>query len=243
MSPSSISIDADTRVLVLTGAGASAESGIPTFRGVDGLWRNHPIEDVASPRGFTANPALVWEFYSERRAGAGPVKPNAGHVALAQLEQRLGDRLLLATQNVDGLHQAAGSQRVIEMHGSLWLTRCSRCDRAPFRDTTAHASPPVCEACGGLLRPDIVWFGENLDPRTFDRLSTFIADAVSHRFVFLAVGTSGLVFPAAQLVHQTRELGAETWLVNADPAANDAAFHHVVHGRSGALLPRLLGGA
>jgi NAD-dependent deacetylase len=232
-------LDADTFVLVLTGAGASAESGIPTFRGVDGLWRKHPIEDVASPRGFREDPALVWEFYAERRAGAAPVKPNAGHHALAQLEQRLGDRLLLATQNVDGLHQVAGSQRVIEMHGSLWLTRCSQCERAPFRDTTAHAAPPTCDQCGGLLRPHIVWFGENLDERNLDRITDFVASAAKHRFIFLAVGTSGVVFPAAQLVHQTRAVGADTWLVNAEPAANDGAFHHVLHGRSGELLPSL----
>src|SRR4051812_23133883 len=115
-------------VFVLTGAGVSAESGIPTFRGSGGMWKEYSVERVASPQGFVDDPGLVWQFYSERRAAAMNVKPNPGHLALAKLESMLGDRFLLATQNIDGLHQQAGSQRVIEMHGSLWKTRCSRCD-------------------------------------------------------------------------------------------------------------------
>ena len=129
-----IRIDDETRVLVLTGAGVSAESGIPTFRGSGGLWESHPVEFVASPRGFRENPSLVWRFYSERRAHAGKCSPNPGHRALVELEERLGDRFLLATQNVDGLHRKAGTQRLVELHGNLFHTRCDRCDRAPFED-------------------------------------------------------------------------------------------------------------
>lgn len=241
-------IDDSTRVFVLTGAGVSAESGIPTFRGSNGLWENHPVERVASPEGFIDDPALVWRFYSERRANAGAVKPNPGHHALARLEQRLGDRFLLATQNIDGLHQAAGSQRVIEMHGSLWKTRCSRCDRAPFHDDAQYDAKklPACGACNArgefsLLRPHIVWFGENLDGADIAAIERFFEAARWHRFIFMAIGTSGAVFPAAQLVDQAKARGAETWLINLEPAANDQAFAQVVLGKSGQLLPTLLG--
>jgi len=242
-----ILIDDRTHVLVLTGAGVSAESGIPTFRGVNGLWKNKPVERVASMEGFVDDPALVWEFYSERRAGAKDVKPNPGHVALAELEARLGARFLLATQNVDGLHQAAGSRRVIEMHGSLWKSRCSRCDREAFADDAVYERTrlPACGKCQArgefaLLRPHIVWFGEYLNPDDLQAIEHFALGARGQPFVFLAVGTSGAVFPAAQLVDQARALGARTWLVNLEPAENDSAFHHVVHGKSGEVLPRLL---
>jgi NAD-dependent deacetylase len=239
-------LDSDTFVFVLTGAGVSAESGVPTFRGSGGLWENHPVERVASPEGFIADPALVWRFYSERRATAKSVKPNPGHLALAHLEAKLGDRFLLATQNIDGLHQRAGSQRVIEMHGSLWKTRCSACDRAAFFDDATYEPTklPGCGKCDArgefaLLRPHIVWFGEQLDPANIEAIETFFARARSHRFLFLAVGTSGAVYPAAQLVNQARKLGAETWLVNAEPSDNARAFEHVLLGKSGEVLPGL----
>ncbi len=164
-----IDLDRESRVLVLTGAGISAESGVPTFRDANGLWEGHDVTQVASPEGFADDPRLVWQFYAARRAAMTGVVPNAGHRALVALEQRLGVRFLLATQNVDGLHAAAGSQRIIEMHGNLMRTRCSGCDREPFADTTAYAGDPlpVCDRCQArgqtsLLRPDIVWFGEML---------------------------------------------------------------------------------
>jgi len=241
-----ITIGERTRVLVLTGAGISAESGIPTFRGTDGLWENHSIEAVASPRGFVADPVLVWRFYSERRAAAAKVAPNAGHEALVRLEQRLGDRFLLATQNVDGLHTKAESQRVVEMHGTLWKTRCSRCDREPFEDHEAYGKDnmPACGRChargeSALLRPHIVWFGERLDPRDLARIDGFIRESRGEPFVFLAVGTSGRVSPASDLVVHARAAGADTWLVNLDPPDNEGAFAHVIQGASGAVLPEL----
>jgi NAD-dependent deacetylase len=179
-------IDDRTRLLVLTGAGVSAESGIPTFRGADGLWENHPIERVASPEGFQADPVLVWRFYSQRRAGAGGCQPNAGHLALAEWERRLGDRFLLATQNVDGLHRLAGSQRVVELHGNLFTTRCSRCDREPFEDRAVYpeGTVPRCEQCGGRLRPHIVWFGEMLEPGHLARVGAFLSGGGRLRLSF-----------------------------------------------------------
>jgi NAD-dependent deacetylase len=237
----SVKIGADTRVLVLTGAGVSAESGIPTFRDANGLWNQHRFEDVASPEGFRKDPQLVWRFYSERRAKARPCVPNAGHRALVALEERLGDGFLLVTQNVDGLHASAGSRRMVELHGNLYTTRCSRCDREPFPDVATYEDRlPTC-ACGGLLRPHIVWFGEMLDPTAMERITAFIRDSAQHDFVFLAVGTSGAVWPAAGLVRMAAAAGADTWLVNADPADNADEFAHFVRGKSGEVLPGLLG--
>lgn len=243
-----LAIDESTHVLVLTGAGVSKESGIPTFRDAGGLWENHRVEEVASPAGFEADPLLVWRFYGQRRRGLRGVLPNAGHRALADLEKRLGDRMLLVTQNVDGLHAAAGSTRVLELHGNLTTSRCSRCDRAPFEDHDTYDGQrvPACGECHArgelaLLRPHIVWFGERLDPDHFVRIERFMRNAAGARFLFLAVGTSGLVEPAASFVDAARRLGAETWLVNFERAANTDAFHHFVEGPSGVVLPELLG--
>lgn len=236
-------IDQDTFVLALTGAGVSAESGVPTFRDHNGLWEQHRFEDVASPEGFEADPALVWRFYSQRREGAGKVQPNPGHHALATLESRLGDRFLLATQNVDGLHRRAGSTRLVEMHGNLFTSRCQDCARDPFPDEKVYPSGevPRCEKCGGRLRPHIVWFGEMLEPAQLQRISEFFEGAAGGRLIFLAAGTSGQVYPAAGLVNVARRYGAATYLVNADPADNGAAFEHFIQGKSGEVLPRLLG--
>ena len=165
-----LGIDGHTRLLVLTGAGVSAESGVPTFRDANGLWESHPIEKVATPEGFAEDPRLVWRFYSERRRKAKTVEPNPGHLALTAAESRLGDRFLLVTQNVDGLHRRAGSTRLVEMHGSLFETRCSRCPREPFPDDREYlGDPPPCperrsRGHSALLRPAVVWFGEGLDP-------------------------------------------------------------------------------
>jgi NAD-dependent deacetylase len=233
---------------VLTGAGVSAESGVPTFRAAGGLWEKYPIEKVASPEGFRADPALVWRFYSERRSLAKTRSPNPGHTALVELERRLGDRFLLATQNVDDLHGRAGSERMVELHGNLFKTRCSRCDRSPFRDEEIYVVDadkkevklPACDRCQALLRPHIVWFGEMLDPADMDNVSSFMRRAASSgRFVFIAAGTSGVVYPAAGFVDAARRFGAETWLINAEPAENTSRFQHFVEGPSGKVLPEL----
>ena len=238
-------IDGGTRLLVLTGAGVSAESGVPTFRDANGLWESHPIEQVATPEGFDADPRLVWRFYSERRRKAKTVRPNPGHTALAEAETRMGDRFLLVTQNVDGLHRRAGSRRLVEIHGNLFETQCSVCERAPFPDDREYlGEAPRCEECrargkGGLLRPAVVWFGEVLDPMRLQRISAFMDEGRSGRLVFLAVGTSGVVYPAAGLVLQARAAGGEAWLVNAEPPHNASAFHRFVQGPSGKVLPGL----
>jgi len=241
-------IDDETWVLVLTGAGVSAESGIPTFRDAGGLWESHPVQQVASPQGFEDDPALVWRFYSERRAAAAPCQPNPGHHALVALERRLGDRFLLATQNIDGLHRAAGSERLVELHGNLYKTRCSRCDRPPFEDREVYPTGKLpacgeCDAAGAfaLLRPHIVWFGEALDGSHMDRVDRFMRHAREQRLVFIAAGTSGVVYPAAGFVDEARRHGAETWLVNMEPADNRSCFHHFVQGPSGTVLPALFG--
>jgi NAD-dependent deacetylase len=245
--PTSLDLDDKAYVLVLTGAGVSAESGVPTFRAQGGLWENYPVEKVASPEGFDEDPELVWRFYSERRRGASSCQPNPGHRALVDLEARLGDRFLLVTQNVDELHRRAGSRRLIEIHGRLFQSRCAHCDRAPFDDDRSYDSgdPPLCDACTaagrmGMLRPHIVWFGEMLDPAHLLRIEEFMERARPHRFVFLAAGTSGAVYPAAGLVDRARLFGAMTWLVNAEPADNTGHFHHFIQGRSGEILPSLL---
>jgi len=239
-----IPIDGQTRVLVLSGAGISADSGLATFRGSGGLWEGEPVERVATPEGFAADPERVWRFYSARRRDAAAAEPNAAHRALAALEERLGDRFLLVTQNVDGLHGRAGSQRLVEIHGSLWRSRCSRCLRPPVADARTPVEPPLprCE-CGALMRPDIVWFGEMLGAAGTGRVEGFMraARAAGDPFVFLAVGTSGNVYPAAGYVDAARRHGAETWLVNLDPALNEGSFDHFVEGRAGEALPPLLG--
>ena len=237
-----IPLDERTRVLVLTGAGISAESGLATFRGAGGLWDGHPVEQVASPEGFAADPELVWRFYSMRRRDAAAAEPNAAHRALATLEARIGDRFLLVTQNVDGLHARAGSERLVEIHGTLWRARCSRCMLPPFADVAYPVEPPLPRcSCGALVRPDIVWFGEMLDPATSRRVDRFMREAAGGPFVFLAVGTSGTVYPAAAYVQLARAHGAQTWLANLDPAENAGAFDNVVAGPAGSTLAPLLG--
>ena len=241
-------IDARTWLLVLTGAGISAESALSTFRGGGGLWDGQRIEDVATPDGFRRDPARVWRFYSERRAAAAAASPNAAHRALVDLEDLTGDRFLLVTQNVDGLHARAGSRRLIEIHGSLWRAKCWACRRPPFPDDGFPVEPPLprcqrCEAGGrtALLRPDIVWFGEPLDQELQGRVLDFIraAHASRERFVFLAVGTSGQVYPAAAYVDAARAGGAETWLANLEEPANAASFDRRLIGPATASLLRI----
>ena len=248
MPPHKLNLDERTWVLVLTGAGVSAESGVATFRDSNGLWEQHRVEDVASPEGFRRDPLLVWRFYSKRRQAALTCQPNPGHHALAALEQRLGERFLLVTQNVDELHRKAGNRRLVEIHGRLFQTRCAHCDRPPFDDQRSYEDPdhpPRCELCQargrmGLLRPHIVWFGELLDPAHLEQIAAFVQRGARERLVFLAAGTSGAVYPAAGLVMDARRAGGETWLVNAEPPDNVHAFQHFIQGKSGEVLPGLL---
>jgi NAD-dependent deacetylase len=232
-----ISISADDRVFVLTGAGISAESGLQTFRGSDGLWAGHRIEDVCTPEAWDNNPELVWQFYSARREAAEKAQPNPAHFALAALEERLKDRFFLCTQNVDNLHEKAGSQRLIHMHGDLFTSRCSaECGRLPQRDHALYstiASIARCE-CDALLRPHIVWFGET--PLEMDRIS----DEIRRTTLMLVVGTSGSVYPAASFVRWARQAGARSVYVGPEEPLNASAFTRVVAGKAGEVLPGLL---
>lgn len=222
------------RVFILTGAGISAESGIPTFRGVGGLWRNYRIEEVASPLAWKRDPQLVWEFYSMRRRVAAEAKPNAGHLALAELERKLGDRLFLCTQNVDNLHEQAGSKRVAHMHGELFRSRCDSCARSPFPDRSTYEAPaalPRC-SCGGGIRPHICWFGEM--PFAMDLIFAALRECT----VFMAIGTSGVVEPAASFVRQVSGQ-ARTVYIGPEEPSNRHSFSEVFLGNSGDLLPVL----
>jgi NAD-dependent deacetylase len=233
---SKISITAEDRLFVLTGAGISAESGLPTFRASDGLWAGHPIEDVCTPEAWARNPGLVWEFYSQRRAQGAKAAPNPAHVALAELEARLGDRFFLCTQNVDDLHERAGSARMVHMHGELAKARCgNECGRAPVEDRAVYRNLDEVSrcACGGRLRPHIVFFGEI--PLEMDRIQKEIGKAT----LMVVVGTSGSVYPAANFVHWSRQGGARTVYVGPEAPLNAAAFTHVVEGKAGEVLPGL----
>ena len=229
-----IRIGPNDQVFVLTGAGVSAESGIPTFRGVGGLWRNYRIEEVASPRAWAQDPALVWEFYAMRRKVAAAAKPNPAHFALAELERRLGGRLFLCTQNVDSLHEQAGSGAVTHMHGELFKSRCDRCRRPAFPDASLYEPPgkiPHCD-CGGQIRPHICWFGEV----PFELDSIFAA--LDHCTLFAAIGTSGVVEPAASFVAHVGKR-ARTYYVGPELPANASAFDQCFQEAAGTILPRL----
>ncbi|MSR54149.1 MAG: NAD-dependent deacylase [Gemmataceae bacterium] len=223
-------------VAVLTGAGVSAESGVPTFRASDGLWEGHRIEDVASPEGFGRNPGLVWQFYNARRANVAKVKPNPAHTFLAQLEDLFPKAFTLVTQNVDGLHQLAGSRNVLELHGSLRRTRCTVCEEVRDQFLDPLAEMPTCVLCEGLLRPDIVWFGEILPQEIW-------LDAVEATIsceVFLVVGTSAVVHPAAGLIELAQTAGAKVVEANLTPTVASDVADIGLYGPSGQLLPQVM---
>jgi NAD-dependent deacetylase len=224
-------------LFVLTGAGISAESGLATFRGSGGLWNGHRVEEVATPEAWQADPVLVWNFYSMRRRDALAAQPNAAHLALARIEQQLGDRFYLCTQNVDDLHERAGSQRIHHMHGSLFQSRCIRCNQ-PFPDQSFYDSAPTlptCKECNSTIRPHIVWFGEiPLDMDT-------IYDQLNYSTILLVVGTSGSVYPAAGLVHIANQRGIRTIYIGPEEPTNADAFDEIILGPATQALPSLFG--
>jgi NAD-dependent deacetylase len=227
------------RVVVLTGAGMSAESGVPTFRdALTGLWSKFDPEQLATPEAFRANPALVWRWYSERRAGVLAAQPHAGHLALARATGRFDD-LAVLTQNVDGLHARAGSSDVLELHGNILHSRCLEdCGvRYEHPEHLPTGAPPCCPECGAPLRPGVVWFGESLDPALLHRAERLLAQAQ----VVLVIGTSGLVYPAAGLPSLARRSGAQVVVINPEPSALDPLAHLVLPLTAAQALPALLG--
>lgn len=237
-----ISIRLQDRVFVLTGAGISAESGIPTFRDSDGLWNGYRVEDVATPEAWEADPEQVWKFYSMRRRDAQRCSPNPAHHALADLESTIHDRFFLCTQNVDDLHERAGSRNLVHMHGELFSSRCEEdCGKSPFSDQCLYDTAtqiPKC-SCGAKIRPNIVWFGEY--PFGMDR----IMSEIDRCDVLVVIGSSGNVHPAASFAHwaNQRNLPAtpkvRTYYVGPERPLNASAFTQVILGKAGEVLPNL----
>jgi NAD-dependent deacetylase len=224
------------RLFVLTGAGISAESGLATFRGSGGLWNGHRVEEVATPEAWQADPALVWRFYSQRRRDALAAEPNAAHRALAEIERKLGDRFYLCTQNVDDLHERAGSHRVHHMHGSLFQSRCTRTNEC-FSDRSFYDDPnnvPICRTCHATIRPHIVWFGEV--PLDMDGIYRELDRAT----VLLVVGTSGSVYPAAGFVNIANQRRIRTIYVGPEKPLNAHAFDDILLGPATQVLPTLI---
>ena len=219
-------------IVILTGAGISAESGIDTFRDAGGLWEQHNVEDVATPEGFARDPDLVLGFYDMRRAALQSKRPNAAHQALARLDSQFSGELLIVTQNVDDLHERAGAKRVLHMHGELKSALCTSCEMRSQWDATLSNRPPcpICQAPS--LRPDVVWFGEM--PYQMDRIFSALREAD----LFVSIGTSGAVYPAAGFVHDARDLGVQTLELNLERSEGSHWFHESRQGRAGDLVPQ-----
>lgn len=224
------------RIVILTGAGVSQESGLRTFRdSQDGIWKQYRPEDLASPEAFARDPKLVWDWYAYRREAIKGVRPNAGHFALAEMEKKI-PAFTLITQNVDGLHRFAGNRNVLELHGNILRVRCADCGTFTESWGDDTESVPRCEKCDGLLRPDVVWFGESL-PRA--ELESAV-NAAREAQVFFSIGTSGVVQPAAALAHAARNKGSVIVEINAEPTPLTPKTDFAFHGRSGEILPDLV---
>ncbi len=228
-------IQTSSSVTVLTGAGISADSGVPTFRGSEGLWKNFRPEELASPDAFARDPQLVWEWYNWRRELLTTKKPNAAHTTLAQLEQ-LVPEFWVITQNVDGLHRLAGTNSLSEIHGNIWKVRCTDCNQVTENRDIPLPFPPTCGDCGGLLRPHIVWFGESLDPKDLERSYA----ALQHCEILLIIGTSGLVYPAASFATVAKQHGAFVVELNLETTPNSPVMDVSLQGRAKELVPLLL---
>lgn len=220
-------------MVVSTGAGVSAESGVPTFRGEEGLWKKFRAEELATFEAFQANPKIVWEWYKYRREIINKIEPNPGHYAIAEMA-RLFDRFQLVTQNIDDLHRAAGSEDIVELHGNIKRNRCLDCGRISY-DEKFEQFPPLC-GCGGRLRPDVVWFGEFLPAGAIEK-----AFAVSKSCdLFFSVGTSGIVQPAASLPNMARQHGAFVVEINIEPTEISFIADLHLEGKSGEILPAVV---
>ncbi len=222
------------KVAVLTGAGISAESGVPTFRGEGGLWRNYNPQELATPEAFARDPGLVWEWYNWRREIIHPLEPNKGHKFIADLEKNTSDFTLI-TQNIDGLHQKAGSKNCVELHGNIWRVRCVREEKVfELSDVPLKDIPPVCE-CGSILRPDIVWFGESLDPEVM----SIAYNAVKNCDFMMVVGTSAVVQPAASFPLIARQNGAYVVEINAEKTPISGMVDESLIGKAGEIFGKL----
>jgi NAD-dependent deacetylase len=228
-------IAAARAVTILTGAGISADSGVPTFRGADGLWRNYRAEDLATPAAFERNPRLVWEWYDWRRQQIITKQPNDAHYAVVELERRCA-QFWLITQNVDGLHRVAGSRKLSEIHGNIWMVRCTECAQVEENREVPIEILPTCKKCGGLLRPHIVWFGESLDQQDLTRCD----GALRNCDVLLIIGTSGVVYPAAGFAARAKEAGAFVAELNVDDTPHTSVVDLSLRGRAKELMPLLV---
>jgi NAD-dependent deacetylase len=224
-------------VTVLTGAGISAESGVPTFRGADGIWQNRRATDLATPEAFARDPELVWEFYNWRRDLLSKVSFNDGHKALVTLENHV-ENFTLITQNVDGLHRLAGTRHLLEIHGNMWEVRCTKCGMLTMDRSPSMGALPRCSQCDGLLRPNVVWFGESLDPDILGKAF----EAARTCDVMLIVGTSGIVQPAASLSFHAKQGGATIAEINLEKTPQSGHMDFVFTGKAGELLPILVEG-
>ncbi len=222
-------------VAVLTGAGISAESGVPTFRGAEGMWKQFRAVDLATPEAFSRDPKLVWEFYNWRRQLIAPLSPNPGHFALAEIERRI-PRFTLITQNIDGLHEKAGSRNIIELHGNLWKVRCIGCETVIDDQRVPLPGLPACKSCGSLLRPHVVWFGEMLEPRVLN--SAY--EAIAGCDLMVVAGTSGTVQPAASMGMRAKQNGAAVAEINLEPTPYSDLYDMAICGKTGEILPQLL---
>lgn len=222
-------------VTVLTGAGISADSGVPTFRGTDGLWRSYRAEDLATPEAFERDPHLVWEWYNWRRELIAMKQPNPAHHAVVELERR-HHRFWLITQNVDGLHRTAGSRKLSEIHGNIWMVRCTGCGSVEDNREVPIAILPTCRRCAAVLRPHIVWFGESLFPEDLQQC----ASALQSCEVLLVIGTSGVVYPAAGFAAIAKEAGAFVAEINLDRTPHSTLVDLSLQGRAKDLMPLLL---
>ena len=221
-----------TKVVVFTGAGVSAESGVPTFRGKDGLWNEFSVEELATPQAFDSNPVRVWEWYRWRMELISKVDSNAGHHVISWMEGFFSE-FTLVTQNVDGLHDRAGNRHIFKLHGDLWEVRCVRCKKtSKLASVPSHPLPPTCK-CGGALRPGVVWFGELLPEREFSHA----VDVTAHCQLFFSVGTSSEVYPAAQLPMIAKGKGAYVVEINIEPSALATKADEVLIGKAGEVLP------
>jgi NAD-dependent deacetylase len=222
-------------IAVLTGAGVSAESGIPTFRSNGGFWQNQRFQDLATPEGFARDPKFVWQWYEERRRNIAQTKPNAGHHALVDLENR-AEHFTLITQNVDGLHDLAGSRNVIKLHGDIWTIRCTKCHQETVDRSELNDLPPHCDACGAMLRPGVVWFGEALPEGSIENASAAVLKAE----VLIVAGTSAQVYPAAALIPLALRASAAVIEVNPEETDFSSDVTYDLRGPSATILPQLL---